>query len=1004
MKLLQRNFVLFMLLLLVPAGALFAQGTTGTLSGTVVQEGTPLPGVTVSVTSPNLQGTRTTVTNENGGYNFGALPPGDYTVRFELSGLQTSTQTVHVGVAQNSKADAAMKVTAVSETLTVTGAAPAVAETPEIQTNFPQRLINNLPIGRTIVAITQLAPGVSSNGVNGLSISGGMSYDNLYMTDGAVIQENLRGQPHNLFIEDAIQETTVQTGAISAEFGNFTGGVVNAITRSGGNTFTGSFRDTLNNPSWVALSQPAYRTSSAGVAEAFNPAPRIDLLSHQYEETLGGRILRDRLWFFAAGRRRVATTQSNFSSGGAAYNRDTIDKRFEGKLTGAITPKHNLVATYVNAPTKGTNDCQVACFDPTAVDPQVANPNSFETFNYNGVITNNLLLEGKYTKKKFAFVGYGGDGSDRILSTPVRLQAPGFGSVTNQNIFCGTCGDELRNNDTIGAKASYFLGTKSLGTHTVVGGVERWHEMRLSNNYQTPTDYQLFLQTSAPTRDANGNTLVTVRGGTASPALRRDFIQYYQIPVLSQGSNLRTDSAYVNDRWDITQRVQLSLGARYDKNDSTDSAGHSVANDSKVSPRLNVQFDPFANGALRFHGGYAIYVGRLAETVTTLGSAAGNSAIYQYAYDGPDIVNVTAQEALKQVFAWFDARGGVTKGRLTAQSIPGASRQILGSLVSPNVREYTGGVSTTFRNGFVRADYINRDWRDFYDVAQNLSTGKVTLPSGAQADRGLVINNDDNLTRNYHAIELQSQYKLLNRVNVGLNYTWSRLNTNNAGESTGGGPFAFGSIGVFEPEYFGEWNSPVGPGDLEDQTHKARLYASFDLPTFLGNFNFSAIERYESGLSYGLPGTINIAFSPNFYGTGKPGGVVNPGYVTPPASETYWFANPGAFRFPGFQATDLAVNYDTRPTWTHGVGLFVEADLINAFNKHAALFLNRSIITASNDSTLKRFNPNAGDVPVEGVHWRKGPLFGKPTAVATSSTNGSFQQPRTFRVSLGLRF
>src|SRR3954451_4593472 len=124
MKLLQRNFVLFMLLLLVPAGALFAQGTTGTLSGTVVQEGTPLPGVTVSVTSPNLQGTRTTVTNENGGYNFGALPPGDYTVHFELSGLQTATQTVHVGVAQNARADAAMKVTAVSETLTVTGAAP----------------------------------------------------------------------------------------------------------------------------------------------------------------------------------------------------------------------------------------------------------------------------------------------------------------------------------------------------------------------------------------------------------------------------------------------------------------------------------------------------------------------------------------------------------------------------------------------------------------------------------------------------------------------------------------------------------------------------------------------------------------------------------------------------------------------------------------------------------------------------------------------------------------
>jgi len=74
------------------------------------------------------------------------------------------------------------------------------------------------------------------------------------------------------------------------------------------------------------------------------------------------------------------------------------------------------------------------------------------------------------------------------------------------------------------------------------------------------------------------------------------------------------------------------------------------------------------------------------------------------------------------------------------------------------------------------------------------------------------------------------------------------------------------------------------------------------------------------------------------------------------------------------------------------------------FNRQAALFLNRSIITAVQDPTLKRFNPNAGDVPIEGVHWRKGPLFGLPTAVATSATNGSFQQPRTFRLSAGLRF
>jgi hypothetical protein len=87
--------------------ALFAQGTTsGTLSGTVTQDGSPLPGVSVTASSPNLQGDRTTVTNNAGGYTFGALPPGRYTVTFELAGLQTVTRQQQVGLAQNVRVDA----------------------------------------------------------------------------------------------------------------------------------------------------------------------------------------------------------------------------------------------------------------------------------------------------------------------------------------------------------------------------------------------------------------------------------------------------------------------------------------------------------------------------------------------------------------------------------------------------------------------------------------------------------------------------------------------------------------------------------------------------------------------------------------------------------------------------------------------------------------------------------------------------------------------------------
>src|SRR5204863_3288790 len=140
--------------------------------------------------------------------------------------------------------------------------------------------------GRTIDDVTRLAPGVNEAGPNDqITISGANSFDNLFLVNGVVVNENLRGQPNPLYIEDAIQETTVLTGGVSAEFGRFTGGVVSTITKSGGNDFSGSLRDNLTNPSWTD------ETKFAG------QVANLDDPNHQGEGTFGGHILRDRLWF-----------------------------------------------------------------------------------------------------------------------------------------------------------------------------------------------------------------------------------------------------------------------------------------------------------------------------------------------------------------------------------------------------------------------------------------------------------------------------------------------------------------------------------------------------------------------------------------------------------------------------------------------------------------------------------------------------------------------------------
>ncbi|HEY0590991.1 MAG TPA: carboxypeptidase regulatory-like domain-containing protein, partial [Thermoanaerobaculia bacterium] len=226
----------FVLAFLLVACTLFAQSMpTATLSGKVTADDAALPGVTVSVTSPNLQGVRTAVTSAAGDYILPYLPPGPYTVTFELAGMAPVRRQIVLTATRTDRVDVQMRPAAVAEAITVTAETPvtAVLESPNVTSNFKQDLIEQLPVARNLQTVTLLAPGVNSNGPGGnISISGAMSFDSLYLVNGAVVNENLRGQAHNLFIEDAIQETTVMTGGISAEYGHFTGGVVSAITRS----------------------------------------------------------------------------------------------------------------------------------------------------------------------------------------------------------------------------------------------------------------------------------------------------------------------------------------------------------------------------------------------------------------------------------------------------------------------------------------------------------------------------------------------------------------------------------------------------------------------------------------------------------------------------------------------------------------------------------------------------------------------------------------------------
>lgn len=1014
------------LLVLVAAASLVAASAsaqtipTSTLSGKVTVQDAGIPGVTVTVTSPQLQGERTTVTRSGGDFIFPLLPPGDYTVKFELAGMQPVTRQITLTAARNDhRLDAELSPAAVAETVTVTDETPVAAaiDTTQVSTNFRSDLIEALPVGRTLTAITLLAPGANSNGPGGNTmISGAMSFDSLYLVNGAIVNENLRGQPHSLFIEDSIQETTVLTGGVPAEYGHFTGGIISSITKSGGNNFRGSFRTSFTNESW---------TAKTPLTEA-----QDDTTNPVYEATVGGPFLKDHLWFFGAGRfaelEDIRQTVPGFAREGdqdangnqipvgtaltpITYPHATEETRLEGKLTGSILNRHTLVASYLDIDASETNQTGQTIMDLDSLVRERKTPNTFFVGNYSGVITDNFFVEGQYSKKEFTFVGSGSTEYDIINGTLITDRARGtrYWSPT----FRATPQGEGRDIEVYTAKANYFLSSDRLGSHEIKLGYEDFNEVRAVNNFQNGSDYRI----SAPNTIVRGNQIFPRFPGGTGTGVNNTRILWLPIFVLSNGSDYTTRSVFLQDRVSL-KRFTFNLGARYDKNDAISGDGElQIADDSAISPRLSAHYDVFGDSRLIVNATYGHYVGRLAEGAANDADPAGRSASLQWSYRGPNINNnvnaatsslIPTDQAIAMVMNWFFANCGQPEtGNFgcpfrTTPSVPGVESVLdPGGLDSPLVKELTFGVGTALGSrGSARADLVLRNWDNFYTSYRDTSNGRVSDQFGTQYDLSIIRSDDGVYDRKYTGVHTQLQYRPWNRLNLGGTYAWSRLVGNVTGEDTGSGPLV-GVAGEY-PEYRGEsWNYPMGYL-TGDQRHRARLWAIYDLPTPVGTFALTLLQHFDSGTRTSVDGLIDS----------RPY-VTNPGYIAGnlPTTVSYFFGGRGNLKTDDITRTDVSINYNVRLFKT--LELFIQPEVLNLFNERGVQSYDEEVLTAADDDdTFAPFNPFT-DAPIEcpqgasaaecrqlGANFQRGPNFGKP------DSEGDYQTPRTFRVSVGIRF
>jgi hypothetical protein len=954
---------------LLAALPLFAQ-TTASLHGRVTDaSGKPLPGVTVRLDSP--LGERTTRSGADGTYFLAALPPGSASLRFERELYAGSTRQVELQIGQLTRVDdVSMHAPQYQVEIDVWSEHLAPITNHEIVSTLALEEIEELPVQRNQLATAQLAPGVNANTLaNGvLQIAGGPSYDNLVLVNGVVVTENRRGQMRPMYVEDAIVETAVLTGSISAEYGRFSGGVVNTITKSGGETYSGSVRDSLSNPRWSSTS-PANEE-------------REDNLNHVFEATLGGRLVRDRLWFFTSGRwAKNDTARQTIAVPGTAsqlsYTESNDQKRYEAKLTARLTEAHGLVASWFGIDTQTENSrFNNNIYDAASLTTR-DEPESLLALRYDGQIVNDLTIEAQASRRTMSLSS--GAFSRELVGGTLLLDRSNSNARFGSPSLCDVCEDERRNNEDLLVKAHWFVRALG-GHHDLVGGVDRFRERQFLEDHQSGSGFAVFV-TRTEFRDGAVYPVITptTQNGGGS------FIRWMPILAAPRETDLRTDSLFVNDRFFFGDRWSLSLGARYDRNHAVDSDGTTTANDRRLSPRLGAQFDLFGDGRLTFNASYGEYASRIAGSIANLGQAAGAAASIDFAYRGPQISGVPIDEALQRVFNYFNTQQGGTANTAAANLRPNGSRDVPGygtyfdgTLSSPYVRELTAGAGVMLGGkSYVRLDLVSRDWNDFYAMSVTPSTLRETTPLGITVDRPLV-RNSSHIERTWRAAMLQFRMDG-QRSNAGVHYTLSSLRGNDEGD-TANGAVANLDPSLFYSEFLDyERNNPIGY--LQgDQRHRVRAWYAYSWP----HFTASVLQTFDSGLAYSIVAPINVSRY-----TGAP---ANPGYAAIPNGR-YFLTGRGALRGDDVTSTNLAFRFDYS-------FFFAQADVLNVFDEDSLADPNRlgsSISTAANAQDLAPFDPRT-TVPSEGVHYRFAANFGQPL------NNMAYQTPRTFRISVGARF
>jgi hypothetical protein len=595
-----------------------AQERFGGLSGTVADSSkAPVPGATVVVTNAQTGAIQTTVSGNDGTYRLPNLDPGRYNVSVELQGFQKAeVNDVLVLLGKTFKVDVALQPGTISETVSVQGGAEKQIDLTSVTLshNVTAEEFDRLPKARSFQGIALTAPGVNSGDIEGgFQVNGASGAENSFTVDGVATNSLIYGSSRQNTVFEYLQEVQVKTGGIDAEYGGALGGVISAVTKSGGNIFSGEahYYYIGNGLSSGPVRRLVLDPNDLRTVNYFQDQKQANN-SNEFGGSIGGPIVKDRLFFFGSISPRLQnrTNDYNFSNGTDPGSQDQDQKQWQafGKVTyakGRYTANASVLAT----PTRSTGF--LPAYNGTGANDitssKAANlPNADRGFatdqtNIGGNL--NVLLgrsafvsvRGGYFYDNYKDTGVPDTTSytyqqptTGVAGVPASLQGP-VGTINTPRV-------QIVDHDTTKqafVQLDYNHAFNAAGNHLLKGG---WGVRRQENDVENayPGGY-VYLFWGQPFRSS-----VTGQTGTGTYG-------YYQVNDLGTRGDVVAyiQNIYVQDAWTITPRLTVNLGVRTE-NEKIPTFRPDIAQyafkfgfGDKIAPRLGASYDVRGDGRMK---------------------------------------------------------------------------------------------------------------------------------------------------------------------------------------------------------------------------------------------------------------------------------------------------------------------------------------------------------------------------------------------------------------------